>query len=70
MSESNVNTKQVILVPASPIEPPASPEAIGFVPLLTYGGVSVAIILAMGIFSERLLNAIARLLVIWNRKQK
>jgi hypothetical protein len=70
MSASNVNTKQVILVPSNPTEPAASPEATGFIPLLTYGGVSVAIILAMAFFSESLLNAIARLLEIWNTKRK
>jgi hypothetical protein len=81
MSDLNPNTKQVVLVPPNPVEPPTPPEATGFVLqliyLLTYLVVTaakfpeIASVLEQLIKAlERLVNASAKLLEIQVKKQR
>jgi hypothetical protein len=67
---SNVNTKQVILVSTAPTDSARPPETGGFMPLLMYGGVAVAVIFAMAYFSQTLLNSITELTKTLNKKRK
>ncbi|MEG3956064.1 hypothetical protein [Microcoleus sp. herbarium2] len=67
---SNVNTKQVILVSTAPTDLARPPETGGFMPLLMYGGVAVAVIIAMAYFSQTLLNSITELTKTLNKKRK
>ncbi|NJM74382.1 MAG: hypothetical protein HC862_32465 [Scytonema sp. RU_4_4] len=67
---SDFSTKQVILVAASPADSAPTPEVGGFISLLMYGGVGVAIIIAMAYFSQTLLEAIAKLIKIINKNKK
>ncbi|MBD2776765.1 hypothetical protein [Iningainema tapete] len=66
---SDFNTKQVILVATTRADAP-TPEAGGFIPLMMYGGVGVAVIIAMTYFSGTLLHAIADLIKIVNKNKK
>ena len=67
---SNVTTNQVILVSTAPTDSATPPETGGFMPLLMYGGVAVAVILAMAYFSQTLLNSITELTKTLNKKRK
>ena len=67
---SNVNTKQVILSSTAPTVSATPPETGGFMPLLMYGGVAVAVIIAMAYFSQKLLNSITQLTKTLNKKRK
>jgi hypothetical protein len=67
---SNVSTNQVILVSTAPTDSATPPETGGFMPLLMYGGVAVAVIIAMAFFSETLLNSITELTKTLNKKRK
>ncbi|HLO86898.1 MAG TPA: hypothetical protein VK203_18115 [Nostocaceae cyanobacterium] len=68
MSDSNTNTG--ILVATAANQSPQPLEIGGFVPLLMYGGVAVAVILALAYFSKTLLEAIAHLFQTFNKKLK
>ena len=67
---SNVSTNQVILVSTAPTDAATPPETGGFMPLLMYGGVAVAVIFAMAYFSRTLLNSITELTKTLNKKRK
>jgi hypothetical protein len=67
---SNVTTNQVILVSTAPTDSATPPETGGFMPLLMYGGVAVAVIFAMAYFSRTLLNSITELTKTLNKKRK
>ncbi len=67
---SNVTTNQVILVSTAPTDSATPPETGGFMPLLMYGGVAVAVIFAMAYFSQTLLNSITELTKTLNKKRK
>ena len=67
---SNVSTKQVILVSTAATDSATPPETGGFMPLLMYGGVAVAVIIAMAYFSQTLLNSITELTKTLNKKRK
>jgi len=67
---TNVSTKQVILVSTAPTDSATPPETGGFMPLLMYGGVAVAVIIAMAYFSQTLLNSITELTKTLNKKRK
>ena len=67
---SNLTTNQVILVSTAPTDSATPPETGGFMPLLMYGGVAVAVIFAMAYFSQTLLNSITELTKTLNKKRK
>jgi hypothetical protein len=67
---SDFSTKQVILVSTAPTDAATPPETGGFMPLLMYGGVAVAVIIAMAYFSKTLLNSITELTKTLNKKRK
>jgi len=67
---SDFSTKQVILVSTAPTDSATSPETGGFMPLLMYGGIAVAVIIAMAYFSQTLLNSITELTKTLNKKRK
>ncbi len=67
---SDFSTKQVILVSTAPTDSATPPETGGFMPLLMYGGVAVAVIFAMAYFSQTLLNSITELTKTLNKKRK
>jgi hypothetical protein len=67
---SNVSTNQVILVSTASTDSATPPETGGFMPLLMYGGVAVAVIFAMAYFSQTLLNSITQLTKTLNKKHK
>ncbi len=67
---SNVSTKQVILVSTAATDSATPPETGGFMPLLMYGGVAVAVIIVMAYFSQTLLNSITELTKTLNKKRK
>jgi hypothetical protein len=67
---SDFSTKQVILVSTAPSDSATRPETGGFMPLLMYGGVAVAVIIAMAYFSQTLLNSITQLTKTLNKKRK
>jgi len=67
---SNHNKEQVILVTANPPEPPLPPESGNISSLMVYGGVAVAVILAMAYFSQTQLKSIAELLKTVNKPRK
>ena len=67
---SDFSTKQVILVSTAPTDAATPPENGGFMPLLMYGGVAVAVIIAMAYFSQTLLNSITQLTKTLNKKRK
>jgi hypothetical protein len=69
-SMSDFSNKSVLLVATTPNPSPQIPEFGGFVPLLMYGGVAVAVILAMAYFSQTQLKAIAHLINTTNKKKK
>ncbi|MEW6498504.1 MAG: hypothetical protein AB1589_39300 [Cyanobacteriota bacterium] len=61
---------QVITVPTTPTDSSAPPATGGLTPLLMYGGVAVAIIIAMAYYSQTLLKSIADLVKALNKKTK
>ncbi|MEQ9667756.1 hypothetical protein [Coleofasciculus sp. G2-EDA-02] len=67
---SNNNKEQVILVTATPPEPPLPPESGNISSLMVYGGIAVAVILAMAYFSQSQLKSIAELLKTVNKPRK
>jgi len=67
---SDFSTNQVILVSTAPTDAATPPETGGFMPLLMYGGVAVAVIIAMAYFSQTLLNSITELSKTLNKKRK
>ncbi|MEG3847917.1 hypothetical protein QT971_10735 [Microcoleus sp. herbarium19] len=67
---SDFSTNQVILVSTATTDSATAPETGGFMPLLMYGGVAVAVIIAMAYFSQTLLNSITQLTKTLNKKQK
>ena len=67
---TNLTTNQVILVSTAPTDSATPPETGGFMPLLMYGGVAVAVIIAMAYFSQTLLNSITELTKTLNKKRK
>ncbi|MEG4036360.1 hypothetical protein QUA03_21305 [Microcoleus sp. S36b_A4] len=67
---SDFSTNQVILVSTTPTDAATPPETGGFMPLLMYGGVAVAVIIAMAYFSQTLLNSITQLTKTLNKKHK
>ncbi|MEA5549459.1 hypothetical protein VB713_00435 [Anabaena cylindrica UHCC 0172] len=67
---TNNSTKTGILMASAANQSPQPLEIGGFVPLLMYGGVAVAVILAMSYFSQIQLQAIANLFKTVNKKQK
>ena len=67
---SDFSTKQVILVSTASTDSATRPETGGFMPLLMYGGVAVAVIIAMAYFSQTLLNSITELTKTLNKKRK
>jgi hypothetical protein len=66
---SNFSTEQVIPVSANPNQPPASVGG-GFNPILIYGGVAVAVIIAMAYFSQIQLESITKLFKAMSKKTK
>ena len=67
---SDFSSKQVILVSTAPTDSATPPETGGLMPLLMYGGVAVAVIIAMAYFSQTLLNSITQLTKTQNKKRK
>ncbi|MEQ8755099.1 MAG: hypothetical protein RID09_16505 [Coleofasciculus sp. G1-WW12-02] len=67
---SNNNKEQVILVTATSPEPPLPPESGNISSLMVYGGIAVAVILAMAYFSQIQLKSIAELLKTVNKPRK
>ena len=67
---SDFSIKQVILLSTAPTDSATPPETGGFMPLLMYGGVAVAVIIAMAYFSQTLLNSITELTKTLNKKRK
>jgi hypothetical protein len=62
--------QQIIAVPANPTEPPLPPTTGSLIPLLMYGGVAVAVIVAMAHFAQIQLKSITELLQVLNKKTK
>ena len=67
---SIVRTNLVIVVSTAPTDSATPPETGGLMPLLMYGGVAVAVIIAMAYFSQTLLNSITELTKTLNKKRK
>ncbi len=67
---SNNNKEQVILVTVTSPDPPLPPESGNISSLMVYGGVAVAVILAMAYFSQTQLKSIAELLKTVNKPRK
>ena len=66
---SDFSTEPVILTSANPTQPPASlPEDL--IPIMSYGGVAIAVIIAMAYFSQIQLESIAKLFKDMNKKHK
>ncbi|HEY9873370.1 MAG TPA: hypothetical protein V6D12_08025 [Candidatus Obscuribacterales bacterium] len=66
---TDFSTEQVIPVSANPNQSPASVGG-GLTPILIYGGVAVAVIIAMAYFSQILLESITKLFKATNKKNK
>ncbi|MBE9126799.1 MULTISPECIES: hypothetical protein [unclassified Coleofasciculus] len=62
--------QQIITVPANSTETPLPPKAGALIPLLMYGGVAVAVIVAMAYFSQIQLKSITELLQAIKKKTK
>lgn len=60
--------EQLILLSANPTDIPTSLDSGDIIPLLSYGGVAVAIIMAMAYFSQIQLKSITELLKAVNKK--
>ncbi|WP_293349505.1 MULTISPECIES: hypothetical protein [unclassified Microcoleus] len=67
---SDFSTNKVILVSTATTDATKPPETEGFMPLLMYGGVAVAVIFAMAYFSQTLLSSITQLTKTLNKKHK
>ena len=67
---SNVEQEQSILMSSNPTDSPKPPESGGLIAILTYGGVAVAVIIAMAYFSQIQLKSITELLKTVNKKTK
>lgn len=67
---SKVEQQQRILISSNPTDSPKPPESGGLIPILTYGGVAVAVIIAMAYFSQIQLKSITELLKTVNKKTK
>lgn len=70
-AEQATSTEQIQVIPASsnPTQPPLPPVG-GLIPMLIYGGVAVAVIVAMTWYSQALLEKIDRLVKTLTRKTK
>jgi len=66
---TDFSTEQVIPVSANPTQPPASVGG-DLNPILSYGGVAVAVIIVMAYFSQILLESITKLFKATNKKNK
>jgi len=69
-SMSMVGQEQSILISSIPSDSPKSPESGGLIAILTYGGVAVAVIIAMAYFSQIQLKSITELLKTVSKKTK
>ena len=70
---SDPNTESVILVDSNLNNTPAPLGGVGLMSILVYGGVSVAVIIAIAYFSQIQLKSVAELfevLIKFNKKQK
>ena len=67
---SKVEQEQSILMSSNPTDSPKSPESGGLIAILTYGGVAVAVIIAMAYFSQIQLKSITELLKTVSKKTK
>ncbi|MBD1908330.1 hypothetical protein NDI37_07405 [Funiculus sociatus GB2-A5] len=67
---SKVEQEQSILMSSNPTDSSKSPESGGLNAILTYGGVPVAVIIAMAYFSQIQLKSITELLKTVNKKTK
>lgn len=67
---SKVEQEQSILMSSNLTDSPKPPESEGLIPILTYGGVAVAVIIAMAYFSQIQLKSITELLKTVNKKTK
>jgi hypothetical protein len=69
-SMSMVGKEQSILLSSNSSDSPKPPESGNLIPILTYGGVAVAVIIAMAYFSQIQLKSITELLKTGNKKTK
>jgi hypothetical protein len=70
MKVSKVEHEQSILMSSNPTDSLKSPDSGGLISISTYGGVAVAVIIAMAYFSQTQLKSITELLKTANKKNK